>query len=73
MWIAPEARGFGLGRRLLRALELHARDAGAGVLHLETNGTLAEAIQLYRAEGYAEVAAFSDDPYAQHWFEKRLP
>jgi len=72
MWVAPEARGSGLGRRLLRTLERHAQAAGAGVLHLETNGALAEAIQLYRAEGYREVAAFSDDPYAQHWFEKRL-
>jgi DNA-binding MarR family transcriptional regulator/predicted GNAT family acetyltransferase len=73
MWIAPEARGSGLGRRLLRTLEQRARAAGASVLHLETNGELAEAIRLYRAEGYREVAAFSDDPYAQHWFEKRLP
>jgi DNA-binding MarR family transcriptional regulator len=73
MWIAPEARGAGLGRRLLRTLEQRARAAGATVLHLETNGALAEAICLYRAEGYREVAAFSDDPYAQHWFEKRLP
>jgi DNA-binding MarR family transcriptional regulator len=73
MWIAPEARGSGLGRRLLRTLERHAREAGATVLHLETNGTLAEAIRLYRGEGYREVAAFSEDPYAQHWFEKRLP
>jgi DNA-binding MarR family transcriptional regulator len=72
MWIAPEARGSGLGRRLLRALERRARAAGATVLHLETNAALAEAIRLYRAEGYREVAAFSDDPYAQHWFEKRL-
>ena len=72
MWIAPEERGSGLGRRLLRALERHAGVAGATVLHLETNGALAEAIRLYRSEGYREVAAFSDDPYAQHWFEKLL-
>jgi ribosomal protein S18 acetylase RimI-like enzyme len=72
MWIAPEARGSGLGRRLLRALERHARAGGARALRLETNGALTEAIHLYRAEGYGEVSAFSDDPYAQHWFEKRL-
>jgi GNAT superfamily N-acetyltransferase len=72
MWIAPEARGSGLGRRLLRALERHARAAGASALRLETNGALVEAIRLYRAEGYTEVAAFSDDPYAEHWFEKPL-
>jgi ribosomal protein S18 acetylase RimI-like enzyme len=72
MWIAPEARGSGLGRLLLRALERHARTAGATVLRLETNGALVEAIRLSRAEGYTEVAPFSDDPYAEHCFEKRL-
>jgi DNA-binding MarR family transcriptional regulator/GNAT superfamily N-acetyltransferase len=72
MWVAPLVRGLGLGRRLLEALEHHARDAGVSVLHLETNHTLLEAIQLYRDCGYQEVEAFNDEPYAHHWFEKRL-
>jgi hypothetical protein len=42
------------------------------VLRLETNRALAEAIALYRAAGYREVAAFNDEPYAHHWFEKSL-
>jgi hypothetical protein len=33
---------------------------------------LTEAINLYRSAGYSEVAAFNDEPYADHWFEKRL-
>ncbi len=72
MWVAPRARGLGLGRRLLQALERHAGEAGATVLHLETNRNLFEAIQLYRECGYQEVQAFNDEPYAHHWFEKRL-
>ncbi len=72
MWIAPRARGLGLGRRLLEALERYSREAGVAVLHLETNRTLIEAIQLYRDCGYQEVEAFNDEPYAHHWFEKRL-
>ena len=72
MWIAPTDRGSGLGRRLLAELEGHARAAGVEVLRLETNATLGEAIALYRSAGFAEVAAFNDEPYAQHWFEKRL-
>lgn len=72
MWVAPRARGLGLGRRLLEALERHAREAGVAVLHLETNRALREAIQLYRDCGYQEVEAFTDEPYAHHWFEKRL-
>ena len=72
MWVAPRARGLGLGRRLLEVLEHRAREAGMTVLHLETNRTLIEAIELYRHAGYQEVEAFNDEPYAHHWFEKRL-
>ena len=72
MWVSPEARGLGLGRRLLEEAERHARAAGVLVLRLETNRSLREAIALYRASGYDEVEAFNDEPYAHHWFEKRL-
>ena len=72
MWIAPGARGLGVGRRLLQELERHAREAGVTVLRLETNRALTEAIALYRRSGYREVDAFNDEPYAHHWFEKRL-
>jgi DNA-binding MarR family transcriptional regulator/GNAT superfamily N-acetyltransferase len=73
MWVAPSARGLGLGRRLLAELEACAAAHGVGVLRLETNQSLAEAIGLYRAAGYREVPAFNDEPYAHHWFEKALP
>ena len=72
MWVAPAVRGLGLGRRLLAEVEGHARAAGARTVRLETNGSLTEAIALYRAAGYREVAAFNDEPYAHHWFEKTL-
>lgn len=72
MWVAPEVRGIGVGRRLLHELERHAREAGVATLRLETNGTLAEAIALYHQSGYQEVEAFNAEPYAHHWFEKRL-
>ncbi len=72
MWVDPEARGLGLGRRLLGELERQAGKAGARVVHLETNRALIEAIRLYRSSGYREVPAFNDEPYAHHWFEKEL-
>ena len=72
MWVAPAARGLGLGRRLLTELESRAAAHGVTVLRLETNGSLGEAISLYRASGYREVDPFSDESYAQHWFEKTL-
>jgi len=72
MWVSPDARGLGIGRRLLIDLERRAREAGARVVRLETNRSLKEAIQLYRRSGYREVKAFNDEPYAHLWFEKRL-
>lgn len=72
MWVAPEARGLGLGRRLLTELEGEASARGATATRLETNHSLREAVSLYRSAGYVEVPAFSDEPYAHHWFEKRL-
>ncbi len=72
MWVAPAARGLGLGRRLLTDLEAHAPAGRVAAVRLETNRTLTEAISLYRSAGYREVAAFNDEPYADHWFEKAL-
>jgi ribosomal protein S18 acetylase RimI-like enzyme len=72
MWIAPDARGLGLGRRLLAELERHAAGQGAPLVRLETNRSLAEAIGLYRSAGYREVPPFNDEAYAHHWFEKEL-
>ena len=73
MWVAPEARGLGLGRRLLSELEALAREHGVRTVRLETNKNLTEAIALYRSAGYREVPAFNSERYAHHWFEKRLP
>ncbi len=72
MWVSPDSRGLGVGRRLLIDLERRAREAGASVVRLETNRSLKEAIKLYRSSGYREVKSFNDEPYAHHWFEKRL-
>jgi ribosomal protein S18 acetylase RimI-like enzyme len=68
MWISPEARGLGLGRRMLHELEQLSQTS---IVRLETNKNLQEAISLYRASGYEEVPPFNAEPYAHHWFEKR--
>jgi DNA-binding MarR family transcriptional regulator/GNAT superfamily N-acetyltransferase len=72
MWVAPTARGLGVGRRLLGELERRAFEHGSHTIRLETNKALTEAIAMYRAAGYREVGAFNDEPYADHWFEKHL-
>jgi DNA-binding MarR family transcriptional regulator/GNAT superfamily N-acetyltransferase len=72
LWVSPTARGLGLGRRLLGELEALAAAHGADTIHLDTNRALVEAISMYRSAGYVEVAPFNDEPYAHHWFAKRL-
>jgi DNA-binding MarR family transcriptional regulator/GNAT superfamily N-acetyltransferase len=72
MWVAESARGLGIGRRLLGELEARAVRSGASAARLETNRALVEAISMYRSAGYIEVPAFNAEPFAHHWFEKRL-
>lgn len=72
MWVSKSVRGLGVGRRLLAELEQRASSRGVEVVRLETNKLLHEAIGLYRAAGFQEVAPFNDEHYAHHWFEKRL-
>ncbi len=73
MWVSAGVRGSGLGRRLLTELERHAAEGGASAVRLETNRALTEAIGLYRAAGYTEIDRFNDEPYGDHFFEKRVP
>jgi GNAT superfamily N-acetyltransferase len=72
MWIAPQARGLGVGRRLLETLQGCALAAGAHAARIETSGVLSEALALYRSAGWVEVPAFNDEPFADYWFEKQL-
>lgn len=72
MWISPDVRGLGVGRRLLAELERVAIALKLHTVRLDTNGSLAEALHLYRTSGYREIPAYNHNPYAQHWFEKQL-
>lgn len=72
MWVAPAARGAGVGRRLLDRLAREASAHGMASLRLETNRALDEARRLYESAGFVEVAAFSDEPYAHYWFQREL-
>lgn len=72
MWIHPEWRGAGLGRRLLVDLEQRATALGHTRFFLDTNATLIEAIAMYEAAGYRSTEQYNDNPYAQRWFAKDL-
>ncbi|HEX3514155.1 MAG TPA: bifunctional helix-turn-helix transcriptional regulator/GNAT family N-acetyltransferase [Trebonia sp.] len=72
MWVHDDWRGAGLGSRLLRHLEDQARQLGHDTVRLDTNAALAEAIAMYRRAGYRAIDRYSDNPWATHFFEKRL-
>ncbi len=72
MWVADEARGKGVAKRMLLHLEAEAQRLGMTAIRLDTNRALVEAQRLYRNAGYTEIARFNDNPYAHHWFEKVL-
>jgi DNA-binding MarR family transcriptional regulator/GNAT superfamily N-acetyltransferase len=72
MWVAPEARGLGIARRLLAALEQAAQQSGMDRVVLDTNRTLAEAQALYHKAGYDQTERYNNNRYADFWFEKDL-
>ncbi|MFD7120184.1 GNAT family N-acetyltransferase [Streptomyces sp. NPDC059892] len=58
MYVTPEARGHGLARLILAALEDNARAAGRTRMVLETGTKQPEAISLYVSSGYEPCAKF---------------
>lgn len=72
MWVDHAHRGLGIGARILDALEEQAVALGHRSVRLYTNRSLDEAKAMYRSRGYEEIPRYNDDPYANHWFEKRL-
>jgi DNA-binding MarR family transcriptional regulator len=72
MWIDRPHRGLGIGARMLAELEAAAAARGHRAVRLYTNRALAEAQAMYKGHGYVEIARYNDDPYGNHFFEKRL-
>ena len=72
LFVARAARGRGVGRILLDALEQRARALGFDALRLDTAAGHDAAIALFQASGYAPIERYNDNPMARHWFEKGL-
>ncbi|MCI2399756.1 GNAT family N-acetyltransferase [Aliiroseovarius subalbicans] len=60
MFVSPDARGLGLGMKLLDRLEAHASVLGLSALKLETGSLLHEAHRLYARGGFAQCGPFGD-------------
>ena len=74
MYVAPAARGTGLGRRMLEALEAEARRLGYTGIVLETGDRQPEALGLYTSAGYGPIPCYGAyaDRALSRCFEKRL-
>ena len=74
MYVDPSARGRGVGRALVDALESSLLADGIGIARLETGVRQPEALALYERCGYARIPAFGEyreDPLSV-FLEKRL-
>jgi GNAT superfamily N-acetyltransferase len=74
MYVVPQARGKGLSRVMLAALEDRARGLGVRRIVLETGDRQPEAVSLYESSGYERIPGFghyADAPLSIS-FEKKL-
>jgi len=72
VYVVPSARRRGIASRLLDELESRARRAGYTALRLDTAARQREAVSLYRARGFEEIAAYNTNVGVDVWMEKRL-
>jgi GNAT superfamily N-acetyltransferase len=72
MYVVPNARGRGVARQLLGALEDHARSLGYEIARLDTGDRQPAARHLYESTGYTEISNFNRNPVAVFFGEKRL-
>ena len=72
MYVVPDARGRGLARELLHALEDAARERGYAIARLDTGPRQPHARKLYEDEGYVTVGNYNHNPVATYFGEKRL-
>jgi putative acetyltransferase len=72
MFVAPVARGRGVGGRILAALEEWAASAGMTRLVLEAGDRQREAIRLYERAGFVAIPCFGEyaDAVLSQCFEK---
>ena len=62
LFLRPEFRGRGLGRRCAEEIVRIAREVGYAALRLHTLPSMRAAIALYRSMGFREIAPYTDNP-----------
>jgi GNAT superfamily N-acetyltransferase len=72
MYVVPDRRGKGIGRRLLDALEDEARRIGYQQIRLSTGPLQLNAVRLYETHGFQPIADYNNYPHTSFWGEKAL-
>ena len=72
LYIRPEYRGGGIGRRLVRRLLDEAADAGYSRMVLDTLPAMREAIGLYRSMGFVDTEPYYAGPSGALFFSREL-
>jgi GNAT superfamily N-acetyltransferase len=72
MYVVPESRGRGPGRRRGDARGQGAGDLGYTRMRLDTAAPLTVALAMYRAAGYRDIPDYNGNRYATFWGEKDL-
>jgi ribosomal protein S18 acetylase RimI-like enzyme len=63
MWVAPESRGQGLGRRLLQAIEDWIVESRGTSVQLDVADAAEAALRLYESAGYVPDGQQSPSPH----------
>lgn len=75
LYVEPEARGLGIGAKLVSQCTQFARDAGYKQIVLWTHAVLNSARRIYEAEGYRVISTevqedFGKQEVSEHWLLK---
>ncbi len=72
LYVAPDARGTGLGRALVTAIVEEARRLGYREIRLDSLPSMSAAIALYRRCGFEDMAPYYDTPIVGTVFMRRV-
>lgn len=71
LYVTPDVRGHGIGRRLARAILEIAKDLGYEVMRLDTVASMIPARTLYRSLGFEERGPYYHNPLDEAVYMER--
>jgi ribosomal protein S18 acetylase RimI-like enzyme len=71
LYVSPDGRGYGLGKRLVAAVVREAERIGYREMRLDTLPSMSRAISLYRKCGFEDMEPYYDTPVIGTVFMRR--